>query len=110
MFTVKWCVQHKQGEVIRMFQVDEVIVASRNTQVPNEPPAAEWMVAGRFMRVGALVILDPHGVNGGGASLAHGVVYVMNSTGATVGKYYLSDEVIDYADQLPLPKDLAKAA
>lgn len=85
MFTVKWIVKTGAGETIRMFSADDVTVAYRDQSTEM---AAPWMVAGREVE-GALVILDPHDI--GARSLNHGLVYVMNEAGATVGKYELGD-------------------
>jgi len=100
MFTVKWIVKQSYGEVIRMFEADEVSVAFADASVAT--PKGGWSVAGRVVG-NALLIMDPYDI--GGRSLADGTVYVMNEAGATVGKYLLSDEVVDYAPLSTLPAE-----
>ena len=119
MFTVKWTVRHKQGEVTRMFSANEVIAAYREFPPPGDPnmpkafvappPPASWRVAEREVDH-ALVILDPY--ESGSTSLAHGIVYVMNEQGATVSKFVLCDAIADYGEfGVPANKpDILKAA
>lgn len=101
MLTIKWIVRTDKGEVIRMYEAKSVSVAYRNE---DRPPAGSlappWCVDGRPVLT-SLLILDPNdGLSG--RSFDCGTVYVMNESGATVGKYVLSDEMVATPD-IPQP-------
>lgn len=99
MFTIKWIVKTPCGEIVRMFEAKDIAVAFRNE--PRSPAGAavpqatlkHWEVAGRPVDY-SLLVMDPYEPNYAGRSFDSGIVYVMNETGATVGKYVLSDEIL----------------
>jgi len=90
MFTVKWVVRHADGEVIRMFEAENVTVAYRN-QDPNAVAKESWEVEGRVVERSLLIVGH---ADLSSRSLDVGVAYVMNEAGATVGKYVLNDDII----------------
>ena len=110
MLTVKWIVRTKHGEVIRIYEAREVALAFRDA--PPPPPSApvqassHWLVHDRTVER-SLMILDPSEPNFAGRSFDTGIVYVMNDTGATVGKYVLDNRVIEDAHPLEAAPDLA---
>lgn len=99
MFSIKWIVRTALGSITRMYEAEDVIAAYRDELPP--PGCAQtlkqWEVADRPVDC-ALFIMDPNGTSGdrfAGRSFDTGTVYVMNETGATVGKFVLSDAVVD---------------
>ncbi len=109
MFTVKWIVNTPFGEQIRIFEAKEVAVAYRDKMpegygdptIPSIPSieVARWELAGR--PVGRqLLIMDPYEPNFAGRSFDVGTVYVMNESGATVGKYVLDPSIQSAAEPL----------
>ncbi len=100
MLTVKWIVQTAHGEIVRIYEAREVALAFRDGPPPPDGPVKQtpphWMVHDRAVER-ALMILDQSEPNFAGRSFDTGVVYVMNESGATVGKYVLDERVIEEA-------------